>query len=59
MYIIPKYFKKEIEKYTTFSGTEKNTTSQDLCQLSIWRGALGTLGIDNQLNSLKVNGFKG
>ena len=56
IYIIPKYFKKEIEKriYEFLWEGKKIHPHRHLLQLPIWKGGLGILNIDTQLNSLKV-----
>ena len=55
-YIIPKYIKKEIEKriYEFLWEGKKIHPHRHLLQLPIWKGGLGILNIDTQLNSLKV-----
>ena len=54
-YTIPKYIKKQIEKMTfdfLWEG-KKIRPPRHLVQLPIWKGRLGILDIDTQLNSLK------
>ena len=44
-----------MKEYTIFSGTAKKVRlPRHLALLSIWRGGLGILDIDTQLNSSKV-----
>ena len=56
IYIIPKYIKKEVEKwiYNFLWKDEKIRLLRHLVQLSIWRCGLGVSDIDTQLNSLKI-----
>ena len=53
--IISKYIKKEIEKRTSdFLWSDKKIKVPGyLVQLSIWRGRLGILDMDTDLNPLK------
>ena len=57
IYTIPKYLKKKIEKriYDFLWNGKQIRPHRQLAQLSIWRGGLGILDIDTQLNSLKIN----
>ena len=51
---ISKYIKKEIERIYDFLWNEiKIRPPKQLAQPSIWRGGLGILDIDTQLNCLK------
>ena len=56
IYTIPKYIKKEIEKrmYEFLWEGKKIHPPRHLLQLPIWKGWLGILNLDTQLNSLKV-----
>ena len=54
-YTIPKYIKKQIEKmiFDFLWEGKKIRPPRHLVQLPIWKGRLGILDIDTQLNSLK------
>ena len=56
IYAIPKYIKKQIEKmiYDFLWEGKKIRPPRHLFQLPIWKGGLGILDIDTQLNSLKI-----
>ena len=50
-----KIYKKGNSKNTQFPLEQKKIElPRDLAQRSIWRGRLGVLDIDTQLNSLKI-----
>ena len=54
--IIPKYIKNEIERIYDFlwNRKKKMQPSRHLAQLSIWKGGIGILDIDIQLNFLRI-----
>ena len=56
IYTIPKNVKKQIEKriYDFLWEEKKIRPPRHLIQLPIWKGGLGILDIDTQLNSLKI-----
>ena len=56
IYTIPKHIKKQIEKriYDFLWEEKKIRPPRHLIQLPIWKGGLGILDIDTQLNSLKI-----
>lgn len=56
IYTIPKYIKKESEKrlYDILREAKKIHPRRHLIQLPIWKGEVGILDIDTQLNSLKI-----
>ena len=56
IYTIPKYIKKQIEKMMhDFLWEEKKIRPpRHLVQLLVWRGGLGVLDIDTQLNTLRI-----
>ena len=55
IYTIPKYIKKEIGRTYDFFWKGKNMAPQAPgSTLSIWKGGLGILDIDTQLNSIKI-----
>ena len=56
IYTIPKNVKKQIEKriYDFLLEEKKIRPPRHLIQLPIWKGGLGILEIDTQLNSLKI-----
>ena len=56
IYTIPKNVKKQIEKriYDFLREEKKIRPPRHLIQLPIWKGGLGILEIDTQLNSLKI-----
>ena len=56
IYTIPKYMKKETEKriYNFLWNRKKYNLPDTVDQLSIWRGGLGILDIDTQLNYIKI-----
>ena len=56
IYAVTKYIKKQIEKmiYDFLWGGEKICPPRHLVQLPIWKGRLGILDIDIQLNALKI-----
>ena len=55
IYVIPNYIEKKIERTHDLSLKRKKIRPLGhLAQLSIWRGGVGILDIDTQLNSLKI-----
>ena len=56
IYAIPKYTKKQIEKmiHDFLWEGRKIRPPRHLVQLPIWRGGLGVLDIDTQLNALRI-----
>ena len=56
IYTIPKYIKEEIEKkiYGFLLEGKKLRPPRHVAQLPIWKGGLGILDVDIQLNSLKI-----
>ena len=55
IYTIPKYIKKEIGRIYDFLWKGKKIwPPKHLAQFFIWRGGLGILDMDTQLNSLKI-----
>ena len=56
IYAVPKYIKKRIEKmiYDFLWERKKIRPPRHLVQLLIWKGGLGVLDIDTQLNAPKI-----
>ena len=56
IYTIPKYIKKEIQKriYNFLWDGKNIRPPRHLAQLPIWKGRLGILDIDTQLDSMKI-----
>ena len=59
MYLAQNLSKKVLKKeHATSSGTGKNTASQTLAKLSIWRGRLGIADIRHTIKLYYKNAFE-